>query len=84
MANWRPAFDSARQIGQTTSPNDVLMVGEGAHGRGLNNRGIEYVFGCGGTTSRAMTKRILPEDSARQIGPNTLWNDVLIVVGGAW
>ena len=84
MANWRPPFDSARQIGQTTSPNDVLMVGKDANGRGLNNHGIEYVFGCGGRTSRTMTKRIVPEDSARQIGPNTLWNDVLIVVGGAW
>ncbi len=63
--------NSAHQIGQTISPNDILIVGEDAHGRGLKNRGIEYVFGCGGRTSRSMTKRIVPEDSAHQIGQTT-------------
>ena len=84
MAKRTAGLDSAHQIGQTTPPSDILIADEGAHRRGLKNRDIEDVFGCGGRTSRAMTKRIVPEDSARQIGPNTLRNDVLIVVGGAW
>ena len=32
--------DSVHQIGQTTSPNYVLIVDEGTYGRGLKNHGI--------------------------------------------
>ena len=84
MAKWTAGLNSAHQIGHTTPPSDILIADEGPYRRGLKNRDIEDVFGCGGRISRAMTKRIVPEDSARQIGPNTLWNGVLIVVGGAW
>ena len=48
------------------------MVGKDANGRGLNNRGIEYVFGCGGRTSRDMTKWMIALDSGHETGLNTL------------
>ena len=72
MANQRLPFDSARQIGQTTSPNDVLIVEKDAHGKGLKNHDIDYIFGCGGRTSSDMTKWMIALDSGQEIGLNTL------------
>ena len=79
MAKRTAGLDSAHQIGQTTPPSDILIADEGAHRRGLKNRDIEDVFGCGGRINRDMANWRPPFDSARQIGQTTSPNDVLMV-----
>src|SRR5438046_9474744 len=79
MVKWTPRLDSAHQIGQTTPPSDILIADEGANRRGLKNRDIEDVFGCGGRINRDMANWRPPFDSARQIGQTTSPNDVLMV-----
>ena len=53
---WTPQLDSAHQIGLTTPRNDVLIVDEDAHAKGLKNCDIEDVFECEGRINRYMAK----------------------------
>ena len=48
----------------------------------LKNEKIGDILACGTGTSNAMAKWTPRLDSAHQIGPNTLWVWILIVVGG--
>ena len=65
-------MDSAHQIGLTTPQNDVLIVDEDAHGKGLKNCDVEDVFECEGRTNRDMAKWMTPLDWAHEIGLNIL------------
>ena len=60
MVKWTPRLDSAHQIGLTTPRNDVLIVDEDAHGKGLKNCDVEDVFEYEGRTNRAMAKWMTP------------------------
>ena len=83
MAKRTAGLDSAHQIGQTTPPSDILIADEGTHRRGLKNRDIEDVFGCGGRINRDMANWRPPFDSARQMGLSTSLEGVL-TAGGAF
>jgi len=82
MANRRPRLDSAHQIGLNTLWVWILIIVGGRQKLELKNSKIGNVLPCGNRTSDPMVKRTPRLDSAHQIGPNTLWVWILIIVGG--
>src|SRR5436190_10352438 len=78
---WIAPVDSAHQIGLSTCMEDVLIVVGGSSSLDLKISEIGHVSIYISTTRGAMAKRMMPFDSAHQIGISTCMEDVLIVVG---
>jgi len=82
MAKRIPPLDLAHRIGPITLWVWILIVVGGCGKLDLKIAKIEHVLACATGTSNAMAKWMPRLDSAHQIGLNTLWVWILIVVGG--
>src|SRR5438045_3827802 len=81
MSKLMTPFDSAHQIGLSTSLEGVLIVVGVSSSLEFKNSELKHDFDYISTTRGGMAKWMAAFDSAHQIGLSTFLEDVLIVVG---
>src|SRR5438045_8211829 len=83
MSKLMTPFDSAHQIGLSTSLEGVLIVVGVSSSLEFKNSELKHDFDYISTTRGGMAKWMAAFNSAHQIGLSTFLEDVLIVVGGS-
>ena len=84
IAKWMVPFNSAHQIGLTTLLKEVLTLDEGVCGQCFKICKIGNLFAYNWRTNKDTAKWMVPFDSARQIGLDTLLQEVLTVAEVVW
>ena len=79
MGKWMTPFDSAHQIGPSTSLQGVLTTGGGFGVVDLKNSEIGAILRYISTTRVAMIELMIPLDSELQIGLFVRWKKVLTI-----